>query len=79
VSIRDVVCSKSYTLALSEDGKVYAWGRGTHGHLGNGSEQSQTDPGLIKFDFRDEQKKIRQIKKESEGFETLEDLEKLLF
>ena len=40
VSIRDVVCSQSFSLALSEDGKVYSWGRGSQGHLGCGSDAS---------------------------------------
>lgn len=38
VSIRDLACTNTYALALSEDGKVYAWGRGVFGHLGNGNE-----------------------------------------
>jgi hypothetical protein len=38
VSIRDITSASTYTLALSEDGTVYSWGRGHNGHLGNGDE-----------------------------------------
>jgi alpha-tubulin suppressor-like RCC1 family protein len=53
-SIRDIITSKTFTLALSEDGSVFSWGRGHMGHLGHGNEQSLTTPQQIKFDFRDE-------------------------
>ena len=38
VSIRDLVCSKNYSLALSEEGEVFSWGRGALGQLGSGSD-----------------------------------------
>jgi alpha-tubulin suppressor-like RCC1 family protein len=38
-SIATIKSSEQFALAVSEDGDaVYAWGRGTNGHLGNGSE-----------------------------------------
>lgn len=78
VSIRDIACTNTFALALSEDGKVYSWGRGVFGRLGNGDEQSQTLPTEVKFDFRDEHKKINRVKKDVVG-ESLEDVEELLF
>ena len=59
ISIRDVHCADSYTIALSEQGEVFTWGRGIMGHLGNASETSQVVPSRIKFNFKDEQKKIK--------------------
>ena len=49
VSIKDIVCSKNYSLALSEDGEVYSWGRGSLGQLGSGSDVSRVYPEKIKF------------------------------
>jgi alpha-tubulin suppressor-like RCC1 family protein len=49
VSIRDLVCSKNYSLALSDEGEVFSWGRGALGQLGSGSDQSRVYPEKIKF------------------------------
>ena len=55
VSIRDIVCSKTFSLALSEDGKVYSWGSGSQGHLGGGSDTFRVYPEEVKFkQFKDE-------------------------
>jgi alpha-tubulin suppressor-like RCC1 family protein len=62
VSVRDVMCTDSYTLALSEQGQVYTWGMGTMGRLGNGSEQTEPTPHLINFDFTQELSKISRTK-----------------
>lgn len=35
---------------ISGDGKVYSWGRGTFGRLGNASEVDQVIPTKIDFD-----------------------------
>ena len=78
VSIRDIACTNTFALALSEDGKVYSWGRGVFGRLGNGSEQSQTIPTEVRFDFRDEHKKISRVRKNAVG-ETIENVEELMF
>jgi alpha-tubulin suppressor-like RCC1 family protein len=40
ISIKDVQCADSYSIALSEQGELFTWGRGTMGHLGNASEIS---------------------------------------
>ena len=49
VSIRDIVCSKNYSLALSDEGEVFSWGRGALGQLGSGSDSSRVYPEKIKF------------------------------
>ena len=62
-SIRDIQISDSFTLALSEEGQVYSWGLGTNGHLGHSQDSStKITPQIIKFDFKEEDKKIKQIK-----------------
>jgi hypothetical protein len=48
------------------------------GHLGHGDEQSQTTPKRVKFDFRDEQKKIKNVKRDV-ATDSIEDIEELLF
>lgn len=35
-NIIKVACGDAHTLALSEDGVVYAWGQNAYGQLGNG-------------------------------------------
>lgn len=57
-SIRDIKTSTSFNLALSEDGQLYSWGSGRNGHLGHGDLDTQIRPKKIRFDFKDENKKI---------------------
>jgi alpha-tubulin suppressor-like RCC1 family protein len=59
ISIRDVHCTDSYSVALSEQGDVFTWGCGSMGRLGNRSEDTQIYPYQVCFDFKDEQKKIK--------------------
>ncbi|CEP00073.1 Regulator of chromosome condensation (RCC1) repeat [Plasmodiophora brassicae] len=42
-----VACGKYHTLARTDDGKVYAWGRGEYGRLGLNSNRDRTSPQLI--------------------------------
>eukprot|EP01027_Heterolobosea_sp_BB2_P016989 GEZU01024110.1.p1 GENE.GEZU01024110.1~~GEZU01024110.1.p1 ORF type:complete len:180 (+),score=35.95 GEZU01024110.1:36-575(+) len=42
-----LVCGTNHNLALTESGKVYAWGAGTYGRLGIGSEIDQKVPTVI--------------------------------
>ena len=63
VSIKEVVCCESFTLALSDSGDLYSWGCGNFGHCGNGSESTELHPLKIKFDFTEETKKIHKSKK----------------
>ncbi|XP_075522486.1 ultraviolet-B receptor UVR8 isoform X2 [Primulina tabacum] len=44
-----IAAGEAHTLALSGDGKLYSWGRGTFGRLGTGSEADQPFPVLVKF------------------------------
>ena len=62
MSVRDIVCSDEFTLAMTETGDVYSWGLGNLGRLGNSSENSEMSPNMIKFDFKDEVKKIKRTK-----------------
>jgi len=42
-----VACGGAHTLALSQQGAVYSWGRGSNGRLGHGDETSRLVPTLI--------------------------------
>lgn len=78
-SVADVKSSDSFSLALTDDGEnVYSWGRGIMGHLGNGSENTQVTPQKVNFDFRNELKKIKKVKRENGG-STESELEDMLF
>lgn len=43
-SIKDIKVSNSFSLALSEDGRVFSWGLGINGHLGLGDENTRIEP-----------------------------------
>ncbi|KAK9683770.1 hypothetical protein RND81_10G163300 [Saponaria officinalis] len=45
-----IAAGEAHTLLLSGDGKVYSWGRGMFGRLGNGSESDETMPVPIKLE-----------------------------
>ncbi|KAL9226838.1 hypothetical protein vseg_002605 [Gypsophila vaccaria] len=45
-----ISAGEAHTLALSGDGKVYSWGRGTFGRLGNGSETDEAMPVPVKLE-----------------------------
>ncbi|KAJ9546768.1 hypothetical protein OSB04_019311 [Centaurea solstitialis] len=51
-----IAAGEAHTLALTGDGDVYSWGRGTFGRLGNGSEVDQYFPVKIEFNLRDKVK-----------------------
>ena len=61
-SVKDVKIADTFSLALSEDGKVYSWGSGLNGRLGHGDLDTQIAPKIIKLDLKDENKKIKQLK-----------------
>lgn len=42
-----VVGGNAHTCALTDDNKIYCWGRGTQGQLGNGSYANATTPSLV--------------------------------
>lgn len=42
IKIKQVSCGAAHTIALDEEGKVYTWGRGDFGRLGNGIQPQLT-------------------------------------
>lgn len=44
----EVACGTAVSYAVTEDGECYAWGMGTNGQLGSGSEDDLSIPTLIK-------------------------------
>ena len=74
MSIKDIKVSNSFTLALSEEGRVYSWGNGMNGHLGGGDERSRISPSEVLVDLKDEVKKIRKLKKKHRDMEEVEEL-----
>ncbi|XP_015573158.1 ultraviolet-B receptor UVR8 isoform X2 [Ricinus communis] len=49
-----VAAGEAHTLALTGDGCVYSWGRGTFGRLGTGLEKDELYPVKVKFDMCEE-------------------------
>lgn len=74
VSIKDVVLADTFSLALSEEGQVFSWGQGHNGHLGHSSSEAVVEPKLVKFDFKDEDKKIKRLREKNQGVEGMEEL-----
>lgn len=44
----DVSCGDSFTLVLDDYNKVYSFGKGSHGRLGHGNDDSCEYPKVIK-------------------------------
>ncbi|KAJ6811827.1 ultraviolet-B receptor UVR8 isoform X1 [Iris pallida] len=44
-----VAAGEAHTLALTDDGSVFSWGRGTFGRLGTGREEDELSPVPISF------------------------------
>ncbi|XP_065336807.1 RCC1 and BTB domain-containing protein 1-like [Cloeon dipterum] len=47
VVISKIVCGDHFTLALSDDGKIYSWGDNSKGQCGNGTNKCLTSPTMI--------------------------------
>ena len=47
--IAAISCGTDYTLALTEDGLIYAWGVGSYGNLGTGVICDQDQPALVQM------------------------------
>ena len=47
--IASISCGTDYTLALTEDGSIYAWGVGSYGNLGTGLICDQYEPALVQM------------------------------
>uniref|UniRef100_A0AAQ5Y1P7 BTB domain-containing protein n=1 Tax=Amphiprion ocellaris TaxID=80972 RepID=A0AAQ5Y1P7_AMPOC len=50
VNIIQVACGYAHTLALTDEGFVYAWGANSYGQLGTGNKSNQALPTLINTD-----------------------------
>lgn len=50
VSVVQVACGYAHTLALTDEGFVYAWGANSYGQLGTGNKSNQALPILINTD-----------------------------
>jgi len=46
-NVVDIAAGFYHTLALTEDGTVYAWGMNDHGQLGIGSDVDQSEPTIV--------------------------------
>ena len=47
-----IAAGESHALALTADGKVYAWGGGEKGQLGNGYNEDSNYPVLVRWKLR---------------------------
>ena len=63
-TIKDISVGNYHVLALSETGKVYAWGYGEKGQLGTGSGYSNEEPVVVKDIYR---KQLQDIVKVETG------------
>ncbi|XP_018620658.1 RCC1 and BTB domain-containing protein 2 isoform X2 [Scleropages formosus] len=50
INIVQVACGYAHTLALTDEGLVYAWGANSYGQLGTGNKSNQAWPTLINMD-----------------------------
>lgn len=50
INIVQVACGYAHTLALTDEGFVYAWGANSYGQLGTGNKSNQSLPTLINTD-----------------------------
>ncbi|RVE65119.1 hypothetical protein OJAV_G00132510 [Oryzias javanicus] len=50
VNVIQVACGYAHTLALTDEGFVYAWGANSYGQLGTGNKSNQALPTLINTD-----------------------------
>lgn len=66
--------ANTFTLALSEDGRLYSWGLGLNGHLGLGDENSRISPELINIDLKEEEKRVKNLKKKHKNSDEVEEL-----
>ncbi|KAI5099056.1 RCC1 and BTB domain-containing protein 2 isoform X1 [Silurus meridionalis] len=50
INVVQVACGYAHTLALTDEGFVYAWGANAYGQLGTGNKSNQALPTLINMD-----------------------------
>ena len=63
-TIKDISVGNYHVLALSETGKVYAWGYGEKGQLGTGSGYSNEEPVVVKDIYRKQLQDIVKVEAE---------------
>jgi len=73
-SIKDIKVANSFSLALSEEGRLYSWGVGMNGHLGSGDTSTRIIPNEVAIDFKEEVKKLKGLKKKHRSMEEVEEL-----
>lgn len=49
ITIVDIAVGGGHTLALSSDGRLFAWGFGTNGRLGLGDDMDRQEPTPVTF------------------------------
>ncbi len=49
--VLQVVCGYAHVLALTDDGKLYAWGSNVYGQLGNGTKTNLLMPSQVAGDL----------------------------
>jgi alpha-tubulin suppressor-like RCC1 family protein len=76
-SISHVEVNKEYSVALTEDGKVFTWGMGEKGHLGNGDVDFRHAPGQVVFaHYKQLENKSKKITEFDLEYEKIEDAKK---
>ncbi|XP_007910714.1 RCC1 and BTB domain-containing protein 1 isoform X1 [Callorhinchus milii] len=50
VCVQQIVCGYAHTLALTDEGLLYAWGANNYGQLGTGNKTNQPVPALINME-----------------------------
>jgi len=68
------VVSDNFSLALTEDNKVFSWGFGQNGRLGHSDSLTCIDPKEVRIDLREEDKRIRQMKRRLKELDGVEDM-----
>ena len=47
VKVKQVSCGRDHTAVCTEDGRMYTFGTGEHGELGQGDKENKTSPALV--------------------------------
>lgn len=66
-----VAAGEAHTLALTGDGSVYSWGRGTFGRLGAGSVADRLFPAKIEFNSADTRKRVKIVELSAGAYHSL--------
>ncbi|KAD4384505.1 hypothetical protein E3N88_24673 [Mikania micrantha] len=66
-----IAAGEAHTLALTGDGNVYSWGRGTFGRLGTNSELDRLFPTKIEFDSINRSEKVKIVEVSAGSYHSL--------